>query len=102
MRPMEAIKTACTIDNAISEEMAFEVGVTGFEPATYCSRSNRATRLRHTPKIRGISLFDARVSYRFASWFVNLISHRSMADALWRRCVIFRAARRWLHGSRQI
>lgn len=25
------------------------VGATGFEPATFCSRSKRATRLRHTP-----------------------------------------------------
>ncbi len=25
------------------------VGVTGFEPATYCSQSSRATRLRYTP-----------------------------------------------------
>lgn len=25
------------------------VGVEGFEPPTYCSQSNRATRLRYTP-----------------------------------------------------
>ena len=25
------------------------VGETGFEPATYCSQSNRATRLRYSP-----------------------------------------------------
>ncbi len=28
------------------------VGVEGFEPPTYCSQSNRATRLRYTPKFR--------------------------------------------------
>ena len=41
----------------VSTTAAFSVGVTGFEPATYCSRSNRATRLRHTPKgeARGLS-----------------------------------------------
>ena len=27
----------------------YQVGVTGFEPATYCSQSNRATKLRYTP-----------------------------------------------------
>ena len=27
------------------------VGVTGFEPATSCSQSRRATKLRHTPMI---------------------------------------------------
>ena len=26
------------------------VGVAGFEPATFCSRSKRATKLRYTPK----------------------------------------------------
>ncbi len=25
------------------------LGTTGFEPATYCSQSNRATKLRHVP-----------------------------------------------------
>ena len=34
------------------------VGVTGFEPATFCSQSRRATRLRHTPF--SVSLHDAR------------------------------------------
>ena len=27
------------------------VGATGFEPATFCSRSKRATRLRHAPTL---------------------------------------------------
>src|SRR5687768_9008734 len=26
------------------------VGATGFEPATYCSQSSRATKLRHAPR----------------------------------------------------
>ena len=28
----------------------FAIGVTGFEPATSCSQSRRATKLRYTPK----------------------------------------------------
>ena len=30
------------------------VGVAGFEPATFCSRSKRATKLRYTPKVEPI------------------------------------------------
>ena len=29
----------------------FAIGVTGFEPATSCSQSRRATKLRYTPKL---------------------------------------------------
>ena len=29
----------------------FAVGVTGFEPATSCSQSRRATKLRYTPQL---------------------------------------------------
>ena len=30
------------------------VGVAGFEPAAFCSRSKRATKLRYTPKLEPI------------------------------------------------
>jgi hypothetical protein len=46
--------------------------VTGFEPATYCSQSNRATKLRYTPNYllgvyyftlsRGLSKQDFQIS----------------------------------------
>ncbi len=50
------------------------VGVTGFEPATSCSQSRRATKLRHTPMvldvecrpIRAIPLADDHESRRSA------------------------------------
>ena len=32
------------------------VGTTGFEPATSCSQSRRATKLRHVPKVLSLSL----------------------------------------------
>ena len=35
--------------------VSYQVGVTGFEPATYCSQSNRATKLRYTPS--GVRIF---------------------------------------------
>ena len=31
-------------------DLYYMVGVAGFEPATFCSRSKRATKLRYTPK----------------------------------------------------
>ena len=43
------------------------VGVTGFEPATSCSRNRRATRLRHTPTVkmvRPLGVEPRRVSPR--------------------------------------
>jgi hypothetical protein len=49
-----------------------DIGVTGFEPATYCSQSNRATKLRYTPNYllgvyyftlsRGLSKQDFQIS----------------------------------------
>ena len=39
-------KSGATLDKADCVEV---VGVTGFEPATSCPQSKRATKLRHTP-----------------------------------------------------
>lgn len=45
---------ACGLDYALTNFRACSetLGTTGFEPATYCSQSSRATKLRHVPKLR--------------------------------------------------
>jgi hypothetical protein len=37
------------VENILSQYLNSMVGTTGFEPATSCSRSKRATKLRHVP-----------------------------------------------------
>ena len=36
-------------------------GTTGFEPATSCTPSKRATRLRHAPKLKWMSKYYAQL-----------------------------------------
>ena len=43
------------------------VGVDGFEPPTYCSQSNRATRLRYTPN----SMMEERRNIDDSPWKGN-------------------------------
>lgn len=52
--------------------MYFRVGMTGFEPATFCTQNKRATKLRYIPPIINYYfIFILSVSYllRFAYTF---------------------------------
>ena len=45
------IKTSAKRQQAILSNREIPIGATGFEPATQCSQSPRATKLRHAPEV---------------------------------------------------
>jgi hypothetical protein len=54
--------SALMLRPAMKAIAGFSVGATGFEPATSCSRSRRATGLRYAPK-NEISLLDPKEAH---------------------------------------
>ena len=53
------------------------VGAAGFEPATSCSQSRRATRLRHAPNVW--NSFDSKLLARY----LRAIEMAIMPSSLW-------------------
>ena len=77
--PVASVKGKCPRpldDGGKLQILKLIVGITGFEPVTFCSQSRRATKLRYIPTMQIIVIYKINICLYF-TYFLQLtyLSH---------------------------